>query len=411
MSPLKQSPSGSTISNLVKNHPLDLREYEDQYKHFHSNPELSLQEKETSSTIASHKSLSAYKIQTSIGGYGVVGVLTNGDGPTILLRADMDALPVKEKTGLDYASEVTVKDEEGGTVPVMHACGHDMHVACLLGAAAWLASEDVRKKWAGTLVVLFQPNEERGKGARAMVEDGLYDKIPEPDVVLAQHVMPMRAGKVAVKAGTMIASADSFKITVYGRGGHGSMPQLCIDPVVLAANIVIRLQGIVAREVDPQETAVVTVGSLHAGQSDNIISDEAVLLVDECEASNCEKPPTFERTRQFPLTVNDSDVTQKVSAAFANHFGDTFDPAPPTANASEDMSDLATAIKKPYCYWLIGGIDGEKWDKAEKEGRIAEDIPVNHSALFAPVIEPTLKTGIETLCVAALAYLAGQQDS
>ncbi|CAK7236570.1 hypothetical protein SEUCBS140593_009664 [Sporothrix eucalyptigena] len=439
MSPLKQSPSGSTISNLVKNHPLDLGEYEDQYKHFHSNPELSLQEKETSSTIASHKSLSAYKVQTSIGGYGVVGVLTNGDGPTILLRADMDALPVKEKTGLDYASEVTVKDEEGGTVPVMHACGHDMHVACLLGAAAWLASEDVRKKWAGTLVVLFQPNEERGKGARAMVEDGLYDKIPEPDVVLAQHVMPMRAGKVAVKAGTMIASADSFKITVYGRGGHGSMPQLCIDPVVLAANIVIRLQGIVAREVDPQETAVVTVGSLHAGQSDNIISDEAVLLVDvrtqkeetrqrvlkaikrivekitdihqECEASNCEKPPTFERTRQFPLTVNDSDVTQKVSAAFANHFGDTFDPAPPTANASEDMSDLATAIKKPYCYWLIGGIDGEKWDKAEKEGRIAEDIPVNHSALFAPVIEPTLKTGIETLCVAALAYLAGQQDS
>ncbi|KAB5527992.1 putative amidohydrolase [Coniochaeta sp. 2T2.1] len=419
--------------SVLKDHPLNLGEYEDQYKHFHSHPELSLHEKETSSTIASHRSLGAYKVHTSIGGYGVVAVLSNGDGPTVLLRADMDALPVEEKTGVDYASNATVKDEEGNTIPVMHACGHDMHVTCLLGAAGWLAREDVKKKWAGTLVLLFQPNEERGKGARAMVDDGLYDRVPEPDVVLAQHVMPMRAGKVAVKAGTMIASADSFKITVYGRGGHGSMPQLCIDPVVLAANIVIRLQGIVAREVDPQDAAVVTVGSLHAGSSDNIIADKAVLLVDvrtqkeetrqrtlkaierivrkECEVSNCENPPTFERTRQFPLTVNDADATQKVSAAFANHFGDAFDPAPTTSNASEDMSDLATAVEKPYCYWFIGGIDAEKWDKAEKEGRIAEDIPVNHSSLFAPVIQPTLRTGVESLCVAALAYLGRQQDS
>ncbi|KAB5585263.1 hypothetical protein GE09DRAFT_1070029 [Coniochaeta sp. 2T2.1] len=419
--------------SVLKDHPLDLGEYEDQYKHFHSHPELSLHEKETSSTIASHRSLGAYKVHTSIGGYGVAAVLSNGEGPTVLLRADMDALPVEEKTGVDYASNATVKDEEGNTIPVMHACGHDMHVTCLLGAAAWLAREDVKKKWAGTLVLVFQPNEERGKGARAMVDGGLYSRVPEPDVVLAQHVMPMCAGKVAVKAGTMIASADSFKITVYGRGGHGSMPQLCIDPVVLAANIVIRLQGIVAREVDPQDAAVVTVGSLHAGSSDNIIADQAVLLVDvrtqkeetrqrtlkaierivkkECEVSNCEKPPTFERTRQFPLTVNDANTTQKVSAAFANHFGDAFDPAPATSNASEDMSDLATAVKKPYCYWFIGGIDAEKWDKAEKEGRIAEDIPVNHSSLFAPVIQPTLRTGVESLCVAALTFLGRQQDS
>ena len=260
--------------SVFRDHPLDLGGYEDLYKHFHSHPELSLHEKNTSATIAGHKALGAYKVHSGIGGHGVVGVLSNGDGPTILLRADMDALPVKEKTGLDYASKVT--DKDGG--PVMHACGHDMHVTCLLGAAAWLA--DAKDKWSGTLIVLFQPNEERGKGARAMVDDGLYGKIPKPDVVLAQHVQPGRAGKVAVKAGTMIASADSFKITVHGRGGHGSMPQLCIDPVLIAASIVVRLQGIVAREVDPQDTAVVTVGSIHAGSSDNIIPDSAELLLD-----------------------------------------------------------------------------------------------------------------------------------
>ena len=261
-------------ASVFRHHPLDLGGYEDLYKHLHSHPELSLHEKNTSATVAAHKALRAYKVHSGIGGHGVVGVLSNSDGPTILLRADMDALPVKEKTGLDYASKAT--DKDGG--PVMHACGHDMHVTCLLGAAAWLA--DAKDKWSGTLIVLFQPNEERGKGARAMVDDGLYGKIPEPDVVLAQHVQPGRAGKVAVKAGTMIASADSFKITVHGRGGHGSMPQLCIDPVLIAASIVVRLQGIVAREVDPQDTAVVTVGSIHAGSSDNIIPDSAELLLD-----------------------------------------------------------------------------------------------------------------------------------
>ena len=198
----------------------------------------------------------------------------------MLLRADMDALAVEEKTGLDYASKVKVKDDAGNTTPVMHACGHDMHITCLMAAAEWLASKEVQKKWTGTLVVVFQPNEERGKGASAMVAGGLYDKVPVPDVVLAQHVMPFRTGTVMLKAGTMIAAADSFKITVFGRGGHGSMPQLCIDPVLLAANIVVRLQGIVAREVDPQDAAVVTVGSLHAGETENVIADQAILKVD-----------------------------------------------------------------------------------------------------------------------------------
>lgn len=274
-----QSPR-SPIAKLLQSHPLDLEEYEKLYKYFHAHPELSLHEGKTSSAVAGHSSLSAYKVHTSIGGHGVAGVLSNGDGPTILLRADMDALPVEEKTGLEYASKVTMKDDDGNTTPVMHACGHDMHVTCLLAAAEWLGSKEVKEKWAGTLVVVFQPNEERGKGASAMVDGGLYEKVPEPDVVLAQHVMPLRTGKVAVKAGPMIAAADSFKVTVFGRGGHGSMPQLCIDPVVLAANIVVRLQGIVAREVDPQDAAVVTVGSLQAGQSENVIADQAILKVD-----------------------------------------------------------------------------------------------------------------------------------
>lgn len=278
--PAHHQSSGSPIEKLLQSHPLDLREYEKLYKHFHAHPELSLYEEKTASTVAGHSSLSAYNVHTSIGGHGVAGVLSNGDGPTVLLRADMDALPVEEKTGLEYSSKVTMKDGDGNETPVMHACGHDMHITCLLAAAEWLGSKDVKEKWAGTLVVVFQPNEERGKGASAMVDGGLYEKVPEPDIVLAQHVMPLRTGKIAVKAGTMVAAADSFEVTVFGRGGHGSMPQLCIDPVVLAAHIVVRLQGIVAREVDPQDSAVVTVGSLQAGQTENVIADHAILKVD-----------------------------------------------------------------------------------------------------------------------------------
>jgi amidohydrolase len=278
--PTKAQFKSSPTAKLLQSHPLDLGEYEKLYKHFHANPELSLHEEKTAATVAKHSCLKAYKVYTSIGGHGLAGVLSNGDGPTVLLRADMDALPVEEKTGLDYASKVITKDDDGNTTPVAHACGHDMHVACLMAAAEWLSSKEVKEQWNGTLVVLFQPNEERGKGASAMVDGGLYDKVPVPDVVLGQHVMPFRTGKVMAKAGTMIAAADSFKITVFGRGGHGSMPQLCIDPVLLAANIVVRLQGIVAREVDPQDAAVVTVGSLQAGHSENVIADQAILKVD-----------------------------------------------------------------------------------------------------------------------------------
>lgn len=267
---------GSSIAQLIQSRSQDLTDYENFYRNLHAHPELSLQESETAASVAKHRALSNFKIYTNVGGHGVAGVLSNGDGPTVLLRADMDALPVEEETGLEYASKVKTKE---GT-PVMHACGHDVHVTCLLAAAGWLASDEVRKHWSGTLVAVFQPNEERGQGARAMVDDGLYQKVPVPDVVLGQHVMPIRTGKVAVRKGTIVAAADSFKITVFGRGGHGSMPQLCIDPVILAANIVLRLQGIVSREIDPSEMAVLTVGSLQVGETENVIADRGVIKVD-----------------------------------------------------------------------------------------------------------------------------------
>ena len=344
-----------------------------------------------------------------------------------MLRADMDALPVEELTGLEYASKKREVDSADGVEkPVMHACGHDMHVTCLLGAAEQLAQ--IRDSWSGTLVVLFQPNEERGGGAKAMVDDGLYERVPVPDVVLGQHVMPQRAGRALVREGTMMAAADSFKVTLFGRGGHGSMPQQCIDPVVLASHVVLRLQGIVSREVDPAEPAVVTVGSLQAGETENVIADRAVLRLNvrsqsegtraeilgsikrivkaECDASGCTKEPLIEETTRFPMTINDAEVTRNVKQSLGAFFQDDFDPDSRTSNASEDVSVLATSVNKPCCFWFFGGIEEKKWDKAEKEGRLMKDIPTNHSAYFAPVIQPTLKVGINALCVSALTFLS-----
>lgn len=426
------APPQNVMVHLLREHAPDTSSFEGVYKYFHANPELSLMEKDTANTIASHAALSRFKVHTSIGGHGLACVLENGSGPKVLLRADMDALPVLEKTGLDYASTAKMVDSADGVEkPVMHACGHDMHVTCLLATAQWLSSEEVVKKWAGTLLLVFQPNEERAGGARAMVDDGLYEKIPIPDVVLGQHVMPIRTGKVGVRTGTMMAAADSFKVTLYGRGGHGSMPHLSLDPVLLAANVVVRLQGIVSREVDPQDVAVVTVGSLQAGQTENIIAAEAILRVNvrtqttatrehvlkairrvvesECEASGCEKKPLIEETTRFPLTPNDANITAKLSETFSDTFEKDFIPDLAASNASEDVSILATSVGKPCCFWFFGGVDADKWDQAAKDGRIAQDVPTNHSAYFAPVIQPTLKTGTEALSAAALTFLGSRE--
>ena len=405
-----------------------LQQYEDLYKHFHSHPELSLQESQTASTIASHlKSLDAgYDLHTSIGGHGLAGILKNGSGPTVLLRADIDALPVLEKTDLPYASKVTMKDvADDIEKPVMHACGHDMHITCLLAAAEKLAN--IKSLWKGILIVLFQPNEERAGGAKAMVDDGLYDKIPVPDVVLGQHVMPLRAGRVGNRQGRIMGAADSFKVTLFGRGGHGSMPHRCVDPVVLAANVVLRLQNIVSREVNPADAAVVTVGAIQAGSAENVIEDKAVLKINtrttstatrekvlasvrrivkaECEASNSPKEPIIEATSSFPLTINDERVASRLASSFDKCFGEAYEPDTDPTNGSEDVSILATSKGRPYNFWFFGGVDPDLWDRAHREGRAFEDISVNHSPFFAPVIQPTMTVGIRALCVGALTFL------
>ncbi|AXI81326.1 amidohydrolase [Peterkaempfera bronchialis] len=398
--------------------PGHLPDLEDVYRDLHAHPELSGRETRTAALVAGRLRQWGFTVYEHLGGTGVAGVLTGGDGPSVLLRADMDALPVREETGLPYASTVT-------DPPVMHACGHDAHVACLLGAARLLAARPDR--WRGTLTVAFQPAEETGTGAQAMVDGGLYDRVPVPDVVLGQHVLPMPAGTVALRSGPVLSAADSLRITLHGRGGHGSRPQSTVDPVVLAAMTVVRLQGVVAREVDPAETAVLTVGSLQAGTRENVIPDRAVLGLSlrtysaatrarvlaaverivraECAASGSPKDPEFESLGSFPLTVNDSAATARLEPAFRDHFGDALVPLPPQA-ASEDFSVLATSVGAPAVYWGVGCTDPETWHAAQRADRIDQDIPVNHSPHFSPVPGPTLATGTQAMAVAALAWLA-----
>ncbi|WP_375770528.1 amidohydrolase [Archangium gephyra] len=399
---------------------------EDVYRDLHQHPELSHQEHATARKVAERLEQAGFQVHSGVGGTGVVGVLRNGDGPTVLLRADMDALPVRETTGLPYASTVTTTGAGGDAVPVSHACGHDAHVACLLGAAHLLAAG--AEHWKGTVVALFQPAEETGDGARGMLEDGLAGLFPTPDVAFAQHVLPAPAGTIGTHSGPVLSAADSVRITVYGRGGHGSMPQATVDPVVLAAMIVVRLQTVVSRETPPNETAVLTVGSIQAGTKSNVIPEHAVLQLNirtystqrreailaavrriveaECIASGSPREPVFELFDRFPLTDNNAEVTSRVAEAFAGYFGDRAAPMG-QQTASEDFSDIPDSLGVPYTYWGIGGIDAEQYRRAREAGRIAQDIPVNHSSNFAPVIQPTLDTGTQALVVAALAWLAG----
>ncbi len=388
----------------------------DTYRDLHRHPELSLEEHRTSQLVAEKLTTFGFEV-THLGGTGVVGVLANGEGSTVLARADMDALPVTEETDLPYASEVA---------GVMHACGHDVHVSTLLGAAKLMA--DGRDAWSGTYIALFQPAEEVGAGARAMVDDGLVTNVPRPDVAFAQHVMPIEAGTVAVSAGPVLSAGDSLKITVYGKGAHGSMPHMAVDPVVLAASIVLRLQTVVSRDIRPGDFAVVTVGALNAGTKSNIIADRATLLLNirtydahvrstvlaaierivrgECITAESPREPEFEYYDQFPLTSNHSAVTDQVTAAFAAHFGSDAIVAATRQTASEDFSRIPDAFGVPYTFWLLGGVDPETYGDAVERGSVSRDIPANHSPYFAPVLDPTLEVGVRAHVVAALTYLA-----
>lgn len=397
---------------------------EDFYRDLHRHPELSHQEERTAGRVAGQLRNFGYRVSTGIGGTGVTGVLENGAGPTVLLRADMDALPVREDTGAEYASIETAVDAEGDEVPVMHACGHDVHVSCLVGAAQLMA--DRPDQWNGTLIALFQPAEEVGDGARGMIGDGLLTRIPRPDVALGQHVLPGIAGTVQTRSGPFLTGADSMKVTVYGRGGHGAMPQNTVDPVILAAMVVVRLQTVVSRETDPTETAVLTVGSIQAGSKSNIVPDSAVIQLNmrtyspkirqrmqeavrrivlaECQASGSPRDPDFEVFDSFPVTDNDATVTAGVADAFTRHFGERAGRAD-QQTASEDFSDIPRAAGIPYTYWALGGTDPQTFRSALKAGHVQEDVPANHSPRFLPVMQPTLRTGTEALVVAALAWL------
>ena len=385
------------------------------YKDVHRHPELSMQETRTAALAAERLRAAGFEVTPGVGKTGVVGLLRNGDGPTVMLRADMDALPVSEQSGLDYAST---------TDGVMHACGHDMHVAWLAGAAAQLSA--ARGDWHGTLLAVFQPAEETAAGAQAMIDDGLFDRFPKPDVILGQHVMPAPAGSIGTRTGVITSAADSFEIRMFGRGAHGSMPEASIDPVVMAAATVLRLQTIVSREVAAAQSAVVTIGALQAGTKENVIPDEAVIKLNvrtfdedvrrhvldairriveaEAQASGAPKPPEITPLDRYQLVRNDADAAARVRAAFQAHFGEERVVDIPPISASEDFGSFGTEWRVPSVFWTVGGTDPEAYRQAKEEGRLSE-LPTNHNPRFAPVLQPTLATGVETLVAGACAWL------
>ena len=351
---------------------------------------------------------------TRIGETGVLATIENGDGPIVAMRADIDALPVKEVSGKDYASTATQVDQKTGVeVSVAHACGHDFHLMSLITALqAFNAHKD---QWAGTFIGVFQPAEETAEGARAMLEANLKEVMPRPDVYLGQHVLAsLPGGYVGTRPGPVLSSAFSVKVVVHGKGSHGSMPELGVDPVVLASTIMMRLQTIVSREVAAKETAVVTVGAIHAGTKSNIITDSAELLINtraynsavsehlkeaierivraECVAARSPQEPEFTYYDRYPLTDNDGDATSTVREAFDAYFGDEacdLDAVP----ASEDFSIIPDALGVPYTYWGLGGFA----DLSKAVG--------NHNPAFAPDLQPTLDRGAEAVVVAASAWL------
>lgn len=402
-----------------------LPDLESLYKDLHAHPELSMQETRTAEVAADWLRDADFDVTTGIGETGVVGELHNGDGPVVMLRADMDALPVDEATGLSYASEETGTDPDGNETPVAHACGHDMHVTWLAGATALLA--DARDQWNGTLMPVFQPGEEIAAGAQAMIDDDLFERFPQPDIVMGQHVGPGPAGMIAGRSGVITSAADSLEVRLFGRGAHGSMPEASIDPVVMAASTVMRLQTIVSREVGLSEAAVLTVGSIQAGTKANVIPDEATIKLNvrtydpdvrehvldaikrvvtaEAEASNAPKSPEITTLDSFDRVENDPDATETVVNAFRTQFGDDQLQEIRPASASEDFGCFGTEWEVPSVFWFVAGTDQEVFADAKANDRLHE-LPTNHSPDFAPVIHPTLETGVETLVTGSLAWLS-----
>ena len=395
------------------------------YIDLHRHPELSFQETRTAGIVTQHLSDLGIEYEEGIGRTGIASIIRNGDGPVIWLRADMDGLPVEERTGLAYASTARGVDPAGVDVPVMHACGHDMHVTALLGALEKLVAS--KAEWAGTIVAVFQPAEEYGAGAKAMIADGVLDRFPRPDIVLGQHVTPLPAGTIGVRGGTQMAASDGLSVTLLGRGGHGSRPHSTIDPIVMAAATVMRLQTIASRETDPRDVAVVTVGSIHAGLKNNIIPAEAKLELSlrypndqarervlekverivraEAQASGADQEPVIAIDHTLPPTINDTEATMRLTRAFDRVFGEGTVVDPGMFTGSEDVSWFARESGAPLVFWFWGGVDPDTYAAALEGATIERDIPTNHSPFYAPVLHPTLEIGVDTLVTAAREFL------
>ncbi len=391
------------------------------YRDFHRHPELSFEEKATATRLAEELKAVGAEVTTGVGGHGVVAILRNGEGRTVMLRADLDALPVVEATGLSYASRVKVKTESGAEVGVMHACGHDIHITNLIGVARYLAAH--KDRWRGTIVLIGQPAEERGAGARAMLEDGLFERFPRPDVALALHVAAdLPAGKIGYRAGYALANTNSVDITVRGRGGHGSAPHSTIDPIVQAAYLIVDLQTIVSREVNPMDSAVVTVGSIHGGTKHNIIGSDCHLQLtvrsykDEVRervlsairrkafaaAKSVGAPdPTVTANEGTPALFNDEALVARVVPVFERVLGTENVVEVDPVMGGEDFSRYGRA-GVPIFLFRLGSVDSGRLAGYTSKG---EPPPSLHSGLYYPDAEKTLSTGVVAMASAALEVL------
>ena len=381
------------------------------YQELHRNPELSSKETETAARIAAQLRELGYEVTTGVGGTGVVGVLKNGSGPTVMLRTELDALPVTENTGLAFASTVKAKDATGVEVGVMHACGHDLHMAAAMGTARIMAGS--RGTWKGTLIVIGQPAEETGAGAKAMIADGLLTRFPRPDFAIAIHDDPrIPSGQVGFRSGPVLSNSDHLIVKIFGRGGHGARPEITIDPVVIAARTVLALQTIVSREISPFNPAVITVGTIHGGTKNNIIPDEVVMQLSvrsfttpvreqllksidrvvkaEAAAAGAPRAPTIERIVVAEALINDSALTKRISGMLVKTLGASRALEIPAEMVSEDFSEFHIA-GIPALQLRIGTVEPAKFAAAQKSG---EQIPALHSSQFWPDFEPSMKTAI-----------------
>jgi hippurate hydrolase len=381
------------------------------YLDLHQHPELSSHETRTAALLAGRLRQLGYEVTENVGGTGVVGIMKNGSGPTVMLRTELDALPVEELTGLPYASKIRTKDDSGRDVPVMHACGHDLHMSSWWGTAAIMAR--TKDTWHGTLMLIAQPAEETISGAKRMVEDGLFTRFPKPDVGIALHdTNDMPVGQVGITPEYAWANADSLRITIYGKGGHGARPETTVDPIVIAASIVVRIQSIVSREIRTGEAAVITVGYFQAGTKNNIIPDQVEMGLTvrsykpeirqhlltavkriangEAEAGGAEKMPLIEKYESTSAVYNDPILSRHFAATLETALGKSNVVVQPPEIVSEDYS-VFVEQGVPSFFFRLGVADPEKLRQAKAAGK---ELPSNHSPLFAPVAEPALRTGI-----------------